>query len=64
MRQTILVERHGSGFGARVPGLPGVVAVAPTEAEVRELIREAISFSTSTGSQCSSLKRRPRLAAK
>lgn len=32
------------GFGAYVPDLPGCVAVGESEAEVRELIREAIEF--------------------
>lgn len=44
MEFAVVVERSATGFGAYVPDLPGCVAVAETEAEVRELIREAIEF--------------------
>ena len=44
MQYAIVIERSSNGFGAYVPDLPGCVAVAETEAEVRELIREAIEF--------------------
>ena len=40
----IVVERSANGFGAYVPDLPGCVAAAETEDEVRALIREAIEF--------------------
>jgi len=40
----IVIERSSNGFGAWVPDLPGCVAVAETEAEVRTLIEEAIAF--------------------
>ena len=40
----IVIERGSSGFGAYVPDLPGVVAAADTESEVRALIEEAIDF--------------------
>ena len=44
MKYAIVIERSSNGFGAYVPNLPGCVAVAESEAEVRELIREAIEF--------------------
>jgi predicted RNase H-like HicB family nuclease len=44
IRYAVVIERSDNGFGAYVPGLPGCVAAAATEDEVRELIREAIEF--------------------
>jgi len=44
MQYAIVIERSSNGFGAYVPDLPGCVAAAETEVEVRELIREAIEF--------------------
>jgi predicted RNase H-like HicB family nuclease len=44
MQYAVIIERSETGFGAYVPDLPGCVAVGETEAEVRELIREAIEF--------------------
>ena len=44
MRYTVVIERGPTSFGAYVPDLPGCVAAAETEQEVRRLIREAISF--------------------
>ena len=44
MRYRIVIEQVGSGCGAHVPDLPGCIAVGETEAEVRQLIREAIEF--------------------
>jgi predicted RNase H-like HicB family nuclease len=44
MNYAIVIERSSNGYGAYVPDLPGCVAVAETEGEVRELIREAIEF--------------------
>ncbi len=41
-RYAIVVERGPSSFGAYVPDLPGCVAAAESEDEVRQLIREAI----------------------
>jgi predicted RNase H-like HicB family nuclease len=38
----VVIERGPTSYGAYVPDLPGCVAVAETEAEVRQLIREAI----------------------
>lgn len=44
MQYAVIIEKSDTGFGAYVPDLPGCVAVAETEDEVRELIREAIEF--------------------
>lgn len=44
MRYAIVIEKSENGYGAYVPDLPGCIAVAENEAEVRELIREAIEF--------------------
>ncbi|HKP77011.1 MAG TPA: type II toxin-antitoxin system HicB family antitoxin [Longimicrobiaceae bacterium] len=44
MQYAIVIERSANGFGAYVPDLPGCVALAETEAEVRQLIREAIEL--------------------
>lgn len=44
MQYAIVIERSPTGFGAYVPDLPGCVAVAETEEELRDLIREAIEF--------------------
>jgi predicted RNase H-like HicB family nuclease len=44
MQYAIIIERSTNGYGAYVSDLPGCVAVAETEEQVRELIREAIEF--------------------
>jgi len=44
MKYAIVIERSSNGFGAYVPDLPGCVAVAESEDEVRTLIQEAIEF--------------------
>ncbi|HYW08901.1 MAG TPA: type II toxin-antitoxin system HicB family antitoxin [Longimicrobium sp.] len=44
MQYAIVIEKSPTGFGAYVPDLPGCIAVAETESEVRDLIREAIEF--------------------
>jgi len=44
MQYAIVIETSPSGFGAYVPDLPGCVAVAETEPEVRDLIRQAIEL--------------------
>ena len=44
MRYAVVIEQGESSFGAYVPDLPGCVAVGGTEAEARDLIREAIEF--------------------
>ena len=40
----VIIEKGRRGFGDYVPDLPVCVAVAKTEAGVRELIQEAIAF--------------------
>jgi predicted RNase H-like HicB family nuclease len=42
MEYAIVIEKSATGYGAYVPDLPGCVALAKTEAEVRKLIREGI----------------------
>ena len=44
MRYAIVIEKGPDSFGAYVPDLPGCVAVAETEDEVIQLIREAVEF--------------------
>lgn len=44
MRYTILIEQSESGCSAYVPDLPGCVAAADTEDQVRELMHEAIKM--------------------
>ena len=44
MQYAIVIEKSPTGYGAYVPDLPGCVAAAETEAEVRELIQEAIEL--------------------
>lgn len=44
MQYAIIIEKSATGYGAYVPDLPGCVAVAETEGEVRALIREAVEF--------------------
>lgn len=44
MRYMIVIEESETSFGAYVPDLPGCIAVAETEAEVKRLIQEAIEI--------------------
>ena len=44
MDYAIVIEPGPQSVGAYVPDLPGCVAVADSEAEVRTLIQEAIRF--------------------
>lgn len=44
MKYLVVVEKSETSYGAYVPDLPGCVAVGDTEAEVLELIEEAIEF--------------------
>ena len=44
MRYLVIIEKGESSWGARVPDLPGCIAVAETRAEVVELIKEVIDF--------------------
>lgn len=44
MKYLVIIEQGPSSFGAYVPDLPGCVAVGESQAEVLELIHEAIEF--------------------
>ena len=44
MMYTVIYEKGESTWGAYVPDLPGVVAVADSREEAESLIREAIEF--------------------
>ena len=44
MKYAVVIERGPNGYGAHVIDLPGCVAAAATEGEVRALIREAVAF--------------------
>lgn len=44
MRYMVVIEEGETSWGAYVPDLPGCVAVAETEEEVKHLIQEAIEF--------------------
>ena len=44
MRYLVVIEKEASSFGAYVPDLPGCIAAAQSEEEVRQLIKEAVEF--------------------
>jgi len=44
MKYAVIIEKGENGCSAYVPDLPGCIAAAFTEEEVRKLIREAIEF--------------------
>ena len=44
MIYTVIYEQGPQSWGAYVPDLPGVIAVADTRGEVEVSIREAVSF--------------------
>ena len=44
MRYMVVIEQGETSYGASVPDLPGCIAAGETEAEVLELIQEAIQF--------------------
>lgn len=44
MRYAVIIEKGGTSYSAYVPDLPGCIAAATTEQEVRVLIREAVEF--------------------
>jgi predicted RNase H-like HicB family nuclease len=44
MRYLVVIEKSEGGFGAYAPDLPGCIAVAESESEVRRLIQEAVEF--------------------
>ena len=44
MKYIVIIEKSDKGYGAYVPDLPGCIAAADTENEVKQLIKEAIEF--------------------
>ena len=44
MKYTVVIEKTENNYGAYVPDLPGCVAVAETQDELMELIKEAMEF--------------------
>ncbi len=40
----VVIENEGKSWGAYCPDLPGIGVVGDSQAEVEQLIREAISF--------------------
>lgn len=44
MLYMVVLEEGESSWGAYVPDVPGCVAVAATEADVKQLIQEAVEF--------------------
>ena len=45
IQYAVVIERgEDGGYGAYLPDLPGCVAMATTEVEVRKLIREAVEI--------------------
>jgi len=44
MRYLVILEKTETGYGAYVPDLPGCIAAAASEEEVRRLIREAVEL--------------------
>ena len=44
MQYLVVIEKGQSSFGAYVPDLPGCIATAESEDELRQLIKEAIEF--------------------
>lgn len=44
MKYMVIIEKGEKGYGAYVPDLPGCIAAADTEEEVKQLIKEAIEF--------------------
>jgi predicted RNase H-like HicB family nuclease len=44
MRYMVVIEKGDASYGAFVPDVPGCIAAGESEAEVIELITEAIQF--------------------
>lgn len=44
MKYMVVIEKGATGYGAHVPDLPGCITVGETNAEVIQLIREAVEF--------------------
>ena len=63
MRYTVIIERGERGFGAYLPDLPGCVAAAKTEEEVRTFIAEAVAFHLEGLAEDGAAPPEPRFAA-
>ena len=44
MKYVVVIEKGDGSYGAYVPDLPGCIAAAETEEEVKKLIHDAIEF--------------------
>lgn len=44
VRYMVVIEKGETGYGARVPDIPGCIAAGETREEVLNLIKEAIEF--------------------
>jgi predicted RNase H-like HicB family nuclease len=44
VKYTVIIEKGATSYGAYVPDLPGCVAVADSEQQIRKQIREAIDL--------------------
>jgi predicted RNase H-like HicB family nuclease len=44
MKYVVVIEKGDGSYGAYVPDLPGCIAAAETEEEVKRLIHDAIEF--------------------
>ena len=44
MQYLVVIEKGETSYGAYVPDLPGCIAAADSEAEVHQLIKEAIEL--------------------
>lgn len=44
MKYAVIIENGAEGYSAYVPDLPGCIAAAGIEEEVKRLIREAMDF--------------------
>lgn len=44
MRYAVIIETSQTGYGAYVPDLPGLGVTGASVAEVKKLVREAVTF--------------------
>jgi predicted RNase H-like HicB family nuclease len=44
MKYIVVIEKSETGYGAYVPDLPGCIAAGESEADIKQLIAEAIEF--------------------
>lgn len=44
MKYLVVYEKTDTGYSAYIPDLPGCVSVGESEAEVKEMIQEAVEF--------------------